>query len=437
METSMKQKVYLGFEIEHTAPGFCRAIVTIPSNIVSSAYDAAIKMRAKTIKPYGFHNEDAPYEYIKQNFEKNIQTHLEELLFKHFVLSFLYNQIRETKLNIAGEPRIAEIQIQNGQDAKFVFDINLFPKIEFQNWKYYAFRAPKRKNYKDLDRQAVDFMKEEKLKKKECAKEDTVNVGDWVSFDVWIVDEEKNPIFDKHKENLWIRIGDEEADKEMQKLFLSHKIDDIFYTQDDTIQEYFGTHIGSNYNFAIQIKDIVTSAYFCLDKFKKQFRLKTKKELLNQLVEIFSYRNDISQRQATVEEAFKLMFSKYEFDVPNYLVLRQQKDVLSAIKRTPDYHVYKNQKNFEDNIKNLAVKQVKEKILIDQLINKEKIKVTHEDMTNYLNLTKRPRMKEFIYFKIPETTIDCQETPISSELIAQQCLREKAINFVIYNFTRK
>lgn len=435
---SMKQKsVSLGFEIEHTSPNFCKATITIPANIVTSAYDAAIKMRAKTIKPYGFHNEETPYEYIKQNFEKNIKTHLEELLFKHFVLSFLYDQIREIRLNIASEPRISEINIQDGQDAKFIFDINLFPKIEFQNWKYYAFRAPKRKNYKDLDRQALDFMREEKSKKKENTEENVVNIGDWVSFDLWIVDENQNPIFENHKETLWIRIGDEEADKEIQKLFLHKKAGDIFYTQDDTIQEYFGTQIGSNYNFAIQIQDIVTNAYFCFDRFKKQFRLKTKKELLNQLIEIFSYRNDISQRQATVEEAFKLMFSKYEFDVPNYLVLRQQKEVLSAIKQTPDYHVYKNQKNFEDNIKTLAQKQVKEKILIDQLISKEKIKVTHEDITNYLNLTKRPRMKEFIYFKIPETTIDCQETPISSELIAQQCLREKAINFVIYNFTRK
>ena len=75
--------------------------------------------------------------------------------------------------------------------------------------------------------------------------------------------------------------------------------------------------------------------------------------------------------------------------------------------------------------------------MIDQLATKEKIKVTSEDITNYLNLTKRPRMKEFIYFKIPETTIDCQEVPISAELIAQQSLREKTINFVIYNFTRK
>ena len=433
----MKQKeVSLGFEISQVSPNFCTITVTIPADVVTAAYEQAVIAQAKSLKTYGFHHDTTPGEYVKQNFEKNIKNYLEEFLFKHFVLSFLYNKIRESKLNIAGDPRVSEIDIQDNKDAKFVFDASLYPKIEFQNWKYYAFRAPKRKNYKDLDRQALDFMKEEKLKKKDFSS-DTVHTSDWVSFDIWIVDHENNPIFGKHKESLWIKIGDEEADREAQKLFLSKKIGDIFYTQDDIIQEYFGTTIGSNYTFGIQIKDIIHNAFFCFEQFKKQFRLKTKKELANQLVEIFSYRNDISQRQATVEEAFKLMFSKYEIEIPSYLTLRQQKNVLSEIQKNPDYHVYKNQKNFENSIKNLAEKQIKEIILIDQLACKEKIKVTHEDITNYLNLTKRPRMKEFIYFKIPETTIDSQEMPISQELIAQQSLREKTVNFIIYNFTRK
>lgn len=433
----MKQnEVSLGFEVVPVSQNFCNIVVSVAPEIVCSAYDAAIKAQAKMFRPYGFHNESTPYEYVRQNFEKNTNTHVQEFLFKHFVLAFLYRQIRESKINIAGEPRISEVQIENGKEAKFIFDISLFPKIEFQNWKYYAFRAPKRKNYKDLDRQAIDFIKQEKLNKKEFD-ENKVNTGDWVSFDIWIVDEEKNPIFGKYKENLWLKIGDEEVDREAQSLFLARSIGDVFYTNGETIQSYFGENMGSNYVFGIKIASIISKKYFCLEQFKKHFRLKTKKELVNQLIEIFSYRNDISQRQATVDEAFKLMFSKYDLKVPHYLVLRQQTKVLSNIQRNPDYHVYKTQKNFEENIKNLSEKQIKEIILIDQLVNREKIKVTDEDIANYLNLTKRQRTKDFIYFKIPETTIDCQEMPISSELIAQQSLREKALNFIIYNFTRK
>jgi len=426
----------LNFEVEQIAPNFCKARITIPSDVVNKAYDQALIAQKKSVHPYGFHHDDIPLEYIKQNFENNIKNHLEEFLFKHFILGFLYQKIHDEKINAAGDPRLTQIHVSPGQDAAFHFDISLFPKIEFQNWKYYPFRAPKRKNYKDLDRQATEFMKEEKQKRKEFY-DPTINVGDWVSFDVWIADEKNEALFGKHKENLWVKIGYEEADKEFQNLFIGKKIDTLFYTQQDPIQEYFGTQMGSNYNFGIKITNILPNAYFCFDNFKRQFRLKTKKEALRTLIEVFSYRNDISLRQAMVEEAFKLMFSKYEITIPNYLILRQQKKVLEAIKKNPDYQVYKNEKNFEDNIRNLAEKQIKEIILIDQLSTKEKVKITQDDIASYLNLTKRPRMKEFIYFKLPETKFEGQETPVSSEIVIQQCMREKTLNYMIYNFTRK
>jgi len=431
-----KKGVPLQFNIEQISPNFCKAIVTVPAEIVDLIYRQAILAQKKSVNPYGFHHDKVPLEYVKKNFETNIRNHLKEFLFKYFVLGFLYQQIRETRLNNAGDPRLTEIQIEPGQDAIFNFDISLFKKIEFQNWKYYPFRAPKRKNYKDLDRQAADFMRNERKNRKEYT-DLFADVGDWVSFDVWLVNEEKEPIFAQHKENLWLKIGNEEADKDMQKLFLGKKLDATFYAADDNIQEYFGSQVGSSYTFGIKITDILPKAYFCFESFKRQFRIKTKKEALKRLIEVFSFRNDISQRHAMVQEAFNLMLSKYELTVPNYLVLRQQKSVLQDIQKNPDYHVYKNEKSFVENIRKLSEKQIKEIILIDQLASKEKMKITPEDIASYLNLTKRPRMNEFIYFKIPETKFQGQEIPICTELIKQQCAREKTLNYMIYNFTRK
>ena len=79
-----------------------------------------------------------------------------------------------------------------------------------------------------------------------------------------IADENNKAIFGKHKENLWVKIGNEEADKEFQNLFVNKKLGALFYSQQDPIQEYFGTQIGSNYNFGVKIKNILPSEYFCL-----------------------------------------------------------------------------------------------------------------------------------------------------------------------------
>jgi len=434
----MEQKdLSLRFDLEPSScQSFCTAKVTIPSHISDKAYQEAILAQKESARAIGFNKRNVPIEYIRQNFEVNINSHLEEFLFKYFTLNFLLKELKNQKINIAGDPRIKEISVQPGEDAIFTFDVSLFPKIEFQNWKYYPFKAPKRKNYKDLDRQVETFMKLESRQKKENTK-DEVDIQDWVSFDIWVVDEDNKPIFSDFKENLIIKIGDEEADREFQKLFIGKKIDDLFYARDDGLQEYFGNQIGSNYKFGVKINNIVNNEFFCFEKFKRQFRLKTKKEIARRLIEVFSYRNDLSQRQAMVEEAFNLMFKKYTFDVPNHLILRQQQKLLYELRKNPDYHVYKNQKKFDDHINKLANKQIKELILIDQLANKENIVATDEDVCCFLNLTNRPRMKDFIYFKMPETKVDGQETPISAELIRQQALREKTLNYIIYHFTRK
>src|SRR3546814_9750738 len=54
--------------------------------------------------------------------------------------------------------------------------------IPLQEWKYFAFKAPKRKKYKDLDRQVDSFIKEERDQQKNFETELTIHQNDWVLF---------------------------------------------------------------------------------------------------------------------------------------------------------------------------------------------------------------------------------------------------------------
>ena len=155
------------------------------------------------------------------------------------------------------------------------------------------------------------------------------------------------------------------------------------------------------------------------------------------MIEVFSYRNDISQRHAMVEESLQALLSKHRFSVPNSLILRQEKVLLDRIKYNPDYHVYRAQKDFLQQIHELAKKQIIETIFIDKMAYHESITVTDDDIKGYLNLSNRPRTKEFIYFDTPSFKIQGQEVPIPTEELRRFCLREKAINYAIYHLTKK
>ena len=423
--------------IAHNDSSVLRTIsVTVPSDIVKTVYQQAVIAQQKHSKPYGLQQNEAPLSYIEQAYQGHILNQVHEFLFKFFVINVLYEELRNQKVLLAGSPRLTAITMDEYTNAIYRFSATVFSQMDIMEWKYFPFKAPKRKRYKDLDRQVELFIEEEEHNKEQLAKQH-ICIGDWVNFDIMLANEEGETLLDGYHENLWLKIGNEEADITYQELFLGKNIGDVIVTHNEGLQEYFNEEAGSNFNFCITIRDIIPHAYVCLDSLKKQFRIKTNKELHQKLIEVFSYRNDISQRKTMIDEACRLMLTKHMFNAPHFLVLRQQEELLHTIQSNPDYLVYKMQKDFQRSLEQLAERQVKETILMDAIAFKEHLEISHDDVKNYLNLTKRMRTREFIHFRLPSTKVRGQEEPIITQELMTYCLREKALNHIIYHLTKK
>jgi FKBP-type peptidyl-prolyl cis-trans isomerase (trigger factor) len=166
------------------------------------------------------------------------------------------------------------------------------------------------------------------------------------------------------------------------------------------------------------------------------FNVKTKAEIHKKLIEVFSFRNDISQRKSIIEEVFTLLLSKQRFEIPQHLTLRKQEDILMYIRKLPDYHVYKAHKNFEDQLEKLAEKQLKEEALIDSISYRESMTVSRQDIQSYLHLFNHDRLKEFVHFKPAIENFDELDKPIPETILREAVLREKTLNTVIYQLTR-
>jgi FKBP-type peptidyl-prolyl cis-trans isomerase (trigger factor) len=427
------------FTIENTyeQPTLCRATIAVSKNLINSFFEETVHTLQSSVQAYGFAQGTVPFEYIVKQYRSNITDHLKEFFFKFGIVNFLFQEVRAQKLLVAGDPRLVDIYLEHDNHAHFVFELTVFPAISLLEWKYFPFKAPNRKNYKDLDRQVEGFMQDEKKLLESRLSDQAIAIGDWVNFNIVVVDKNNKPLHDSFVQNFWLKLGDEEVEGHLRSLFVDRHKGDEFVVNNKGLQDYFSDQLRTCYYFRITILDTVPYSYFCFEQFKDHFKLKTNKDMHKKLIEVFSYRNDVSQRLAMVEEAFKLMLTKHRFFAPNHLVLRQQKIILSAIQKNPDYNVYRKQKDFSFWVQQLAEKQVKETLLIDQLIYRENIVVDNEDIVNYLNLDKRARMREFIYFNLPESKRDGQEMPLPTHELSRVCAREKAINYVIYHLTKK
>lgn len=427
---------YANLTLQELRPNLHYAIITIPQRCVQTMYRFASEYQKKKTSAAGFHKGNIPLEYIEQNFTSILHSHLKELLFNYFVVHFLYKELQDRKVPIAGEPRLIDIKLEHDKDARFIFELTLFPDLAVNDWKYLPFKAPKRKKYKDLDRQVEMFCKEEK----ECAKQSDkpgIHMGDWVCIDLALVDQDGKDCFSDYSIPLWIKMGDEEADQVLHKAFKNAHVGESFISDNKGLQDYFSTQLETVYPFKITVSDVVANNAFDFELLKKHFKIKTNKDMNKKLIEVFSYRNNMSQRRSMAEEALHLILMKHKFDVPNYLVLRQEKAILDAMQHNPDFYVYRMQKDFNHYVKRLAEKQAKEMILLDNIAFNDNVTASREDVKSYLNLSNRPRMKEFIYFDMPITKIGGREMPISEHMLKQVCLREKALNHIIHHLTRR
>lgn len=427
----------VSFSLMQMQPHIHQASITISTKIVDAVFTEISRGQRNKVEIYGFAKGKTPLTYIAQHFKSDIAEQSKEFLFNYLVLQCLLEKLQENKVPLAGEPRLRTITLTPGKPATFLFELSVVAPITFKEWKVFAFKAPKRKKYKDIDRQVANLIQLEQQALKQH-KDLTAHIGDWVCFEITLVNQKKAAVIkNTPNETLWVNIGKQEADAPCQKAFEGKSIGESFYTNSHCFQEYFCTQLNTSFLFQVTILDIRYKNYFDLELFKRHFRLKTNKEMQKKLIEVFSFRNDISQRRAMAEDALHLLIAKHPFSVPRHIFLRQIEQVLGMVQENPDYQVYRQDRSFSEYVEALALQQAQEQILIDQLAYKERVAVTHKDIKAYVNFLKHPRMKEFLYFTPPRTKQKGHEMPLSNALLKRYCLREKTLNHIIFHLTKK
>lgn len=426
---------FLSHTLNHASTDTLLITILVAPELVKILFGEAAFAQQKLLRPAGFDTREIPLDFIQQQHYFSLMTHVKEFLLKFCVLNYLFKTIRTEKLVIAGEPTLDSIAIADDYSCTFHFITSPFAPPVIQEWRYLPFRAPKRKNYKDLDRQVEHFMGEEVTAAQK--QQNTIQENDWVCISLTRINEQGVPLLDNFTNYFWMQISDEKVDNPLRDLLVGMKAGDTIITHNQGLQDYFSEQLSTNYFYQLTIVTTIPHSHVCFEQIKAHFKLKTKKDLLKKLIEVFSYRNDISQRRAMVEECLDLLLAKHPISVPESVVNSFQNSLLAAMHDSPDYNVYRTQKEFYTLIHNLSQKLARETVFLDALAYHEKISLERTDIENYLNCIKRPRTKEFIYSRTIMPHHEGQSTLIPEEELMRTVLREKTINHVLYHLTKE
>lgn len=415
----------------------CDFKISIPSKLTESFFEFATESHQQLAHTAGFKKGTIPIAYIQKHFKAPIINHLKEIALKFFGLNSLLKSIREKKIILVGPPTLKDITFDESGTTTYHFQAHTPKELYMQSWKYLPFKPVIRKKYRDIDKQVRSFLDEEDRLLSHYKPQNGIQIGDWVCFQTWMINHKNNRIFLGHNTDLWLRIGDEEPDLMLQKLFLGRHIGDAFTTDIPCLQNYFCESSDNNYAYEVLIKDIVPQAYFSLPLFKQYFKIKTQKDLQNKLIEVFSFHNDISQRRLMTFEAFGLIMKKNQIVLPDHAINVQKREILQSMQSKADFMVYKMDQNFDNQITDLAKKQLADAVIADCISYQDNLTVTDQDVRGLLHLTQRPRIKDFIYFPFIKSQSNGQEVPIEQETLNHICLKEKAVNHIIHHLTKK
>ncbi len=428
-----RPKSYLHYHEKTTSSHLINVIIEVDKQLANIIYQQAINL-FRGEKLDGFKINNTPTEYLEMNYKSEISHRVKQYLFHHFVLDFLIKETHKRRTLVANYPRLTQIHFTPHQNATFEFDVSTTDPIDLKEWRHFSFKMPKRKKYKDLDKQVIHFLEKE-LSAAKKQQPNTIEEDDWVLFSSSLINEEETLVNNALSNTFWTKISKDTIPSPLAEQFLGKKLNELFTTNCLEFDAQLSNYDGKVFSFLITIKNIVKGKHLYLDHLRSSFKLKNKIEIHNKLMEVFSYRNDISQRKTIIEELFHLFLTKHRFEVPKHLIIRREEDILQTLIRQPDYQVYRAQKDFEQYVELLAEKQIKEEVLIDHIAFKENISVEAKDIGNYLHLFNNKRLKEFIYFK-PVDTIEEQTKPINMSILSQAALREKTLNYIIHQLTK-
>lgn len=418
-----------------TSSHLCKTEVYIPPSIVIPIREQVITLFQHHAHARGFENIVLPRSFVLERHYMDIQQSTMWFILKNFVLDFVLEDCAHNKILLAHNPRLTEVIWENDEKLYYRFDISINDIAIIKDWKMFPFKTPKRKLYKDLDKQVETFIERETVLYKQQDHE-LLDDSDWVCFSATMLNNNHEPLPQINGRVFWMKLSTKYLVSAFQKDFVGKKTGDSFILTHLPLDESLQEAVTEHNPFLITILSVNKGNFFSLELFKTIFRLKNRLDVHRKLIEVFSYRNDISQRKSIIEEVFHLFLSKNRFEVPKHLVLRKQEDILSALKKIPDYYVYRSQPQFEEYVAFLAERQLKEELIIDKISYEENMSIDSDDVNGYLHLYNTDRLKEFVHFKPTLDIIEDSHVPIHDSTLKQVALREKTLNYVIYLLTK-
>ncbi len=407
--------------------------IEIPNEEVVKELDNAYKELKKTAKIKGYRPGKAPRSVLERLFKKDVHSDVSSKLLQQSLIE----TITKNDLKIVGTPKIDPPELDAKAPYKYDATIEVKPEIgeiDFKKLqlKENIYEASDKEIATQLKMLQKNMARQEAIKKTRPLQEEDFALIDYEGF------KDEKPFAETQKtENFILKVGKGQIIKEFDEQLIGMKPDETKEINIHFPEDYQNKSLANlDINFHVKLNEIREEILPELnDEFAKKLGQyenmdKLKNAISDNLMEGYKKRSEHELN----EQIFTALILKKDFEVPETMTQYELDGIISEAERSFTYRnttmeeMGLSKEKLSEKYRDTATKQVKRHLLLDKLIEQEKLSLSDEEIDNGFK-----DMAKSFDKPVEEISSFYKENDDNLEFFKNTLLEKKAIKLIIEN----
>ncbi len=407
--------------------------IEIPNDVVVQELDKAYKNLKKTAKIKGYRPGKTPRSVLERLFKKNVHSDVSSKLLQ----DSLINAIKENDLKVIGTPKIDSPGLDAKKPYKYDATVEVQPEIDELDFKGLKLK-------KNLYRVSDEEMSAQlKMLQKNMAQQKTVEEarpvqkGDFALIDYEGFKDGKPFAETQKTENFTLKIGNGQIFKEFDEQLIGMNPDENREINIHFPEDYLNKKLANlDITFHVKLNGIREEVLPEInDEFAKDLgKYETLDQLKNAISDNLQEGYKKRTEQELNEQIFTALIAKKDFEVPDMLVEYELNSIIAEVERSFAYNntsmeaMGLSKEKLSEKYRGTAVKQVKRHLILNKLIEQEKLTLSDEEIDNGFK-----EMSKAFNKPLEEISSFYKQNKENLELFKNTLLEKKSIKLIVEN----
>jgi len=394
--------------------------VVIPREKVNAEIEVICQKLRKQAKVKGFRPGKVPISILKRLYHQDV---ISQAMLK--LIEQTYQEaLDEAKLKPLFEPTIDPEVLEEGKAFKYTATLEIMPDIKLEEYKGLELEVPPLNINEEAINQEMEKLRETHAEIANIKEDRPLKLGDYaiIDFQGYLGE---TPMKELKAENFMVELGNQQLSQDMEKSLLGAKKGEERIIKIKSPKDHQNPNLADKeVEVRIKVKDIKEKILPEIDdEFAKQVGdYENLEQLRKALYKTIEERAKVDRDIYIKNEIVKQLMEKTEIEIPEGLTEQEMQAMINraTYSLSPQAKASLDFKKTKENLRPLAEKKVKRRLILNKIAEMEDIQSTEKELEENLSAV-AAQLK---------TNVESLKNSYAEQRLREHILEEKTLNFL-------